>query len=120
MNNGPRLPAIRELARQGRYPVEPNIWIRNFIVEEVLAGDHTIAFSDDDSFLECGIIDSTGVLELIAFVEEQFKIDVKDEELIPENFDSVAKLSHYVVAKLAGTARSAGDSPPVPSSAPTR
>jgi len=100
--------------------VEANVQIRNFIVEEVLAGDRTVAFSDDDSFLECGIIDSTGVLELIAFVEEQFKIDVKDEDLIPENFDSVAKLSHYVGAKLAGTARSAGDSPPGPSGAPAR
>ena len=81
--------------------MELNKRIREFIIEEGLAGDRTIVFTDDDSFLERGLIDSTGVLELIVFVEEQFGIAVRDEDLVPENFDSVEKLSRYISLKLA-------------------
>jgi len=54
---------------------------------------------DDDSFLEKGIIDSTGVLELVNFIEETFNIRVEDEELIPDNLDSLNKLTTYVGKK---------------------
>lgn len=56
-------------------------------------------FEDDDSFFEKGIIDSTGVLELIAFLESKFKIKVEDEELIPENLDSINNLSNFIQGK---------------------
>ncbi len=56
-------------------------------------------FDDNDSFFEQGIIDSTGVLELIAFLENKFNIEIKDEELIPENLDSINNLSKFIQGK---------------------
>lgn len=73
--------------------------IRDFIVDTFLYGQDD-NFGDDASFLEKGIIDSTGVLELVTFVEETFKISVKDRELIPDNFDSLNKLSAFVTQKI--------------------
>jgi len=73
--------------------------IKGFILENSrgrLAGG---SFADDDSFLDKGIIDSTGVLELVAFVEDQFGIAVNDDELIPDNFDSITKLGSYISKK---------------------
>ena len=74
--------------------------IRGFILDTVLAGTHEGTLDNDDSFLEKGIIDSTGILELVSFVEEEFKIEVKDEDLVPDNFDSVSRLSGYVTRKI--------------------
>jgi acyl carrier protein len=74
--------------------------IRAYIAENIVfvAGD--LPFADDDSFLEKGIIDSTGILELQLFVEEAFGIQVRDEEVLPENFDSISQLAAYVARKL--------------------
>ena len=55
---------------------------------------------DDGSLLDRGVIDSTGVLELIGFLQDEFGIEVKDEEMLPENLDSIAKLDAYVATKL--------------------
>lgn len=76
--------------------------IRDFIFENFLMGLSEDELGDTDSFLEKGIIDSTGVLELVAFVEESFEFDVEDEELVPENFDSVVKLETYIQRKKTG------------------
>ena len=84
--------------------MEANRLIRDFIIENALFGSTDINFSDDDSFLEKGIIDSTGILELIMFTEETYGIEVEDDEVIPENFDSVAKLGAYIRAKTANVA----------------
>ncbi len=73
--------------------------IRIFIRNNFLLGDSSKPLNDDDSFLEKGIIDSTGVLELVSFIEETFNIKVEDEELIPDNLDSVNKLIAYIQAK---------------------
>jgi acyl carrier protein len=73
--------------------------LRHFIVDNFLYGDLRIPLEDDDSFSGRGIIDSTGILELVAFVETRFGISIEDEEMIPENFDSLAKLTRYVVRK---------------------
>ena len=73
--------------------------IRKFISENFLFGKEPEGLTDDDSFLEKGIIDSTGVLELVAFVEETFGVKVADDELIPENLDSVNHLINYISAK---------------------
>lgn len=73
--------------------------IKKFISENFLFGKEPEGLTDDDSFLEKGIIDSTGVLELVAFIEETFGIKVADDELIPENLDSVNHLMHYISAK---------------------
>ena len=56
---------------------------------------------DDESMLEKGIIDSTGVLELVAFIESTFEIKVEDEELIPENLDSIKNIVSFLERKLA-------------------
>lgn len=78
--------------------------IREYVIENFLFGDAS-QLEDDTSFLEHGIIDSTGILELIAFLEETYGIKVEDEELIPENLDSLKKVVQYVERKLtAGTA----------------
>ncbi len=76
--------------------VEP---IRVFIFENFLFDVDESALKDDDSFLEQGIIDSTGVLELVDWLEEEFTITVDDDELIPENLDSVILLSAYIARK---------------------
>jgi len=73
--------------------------IRGFIIENALLGSADTGLSDNDSFLEKGIIDSTGILELVSFVEENFEFEVKDEELVPENFDSITTLSEYIARK---------------------
>jgi acyl carrier protein len=73
--------------------------IRKYIIENFLYGNDDNTLNDDVSFLESGIIDSTGVLELVSFVQETFGIKVKDDELIPNNFDSLSKLEVFIVNK---------------------
>jgi acyl carrier protein len=74
--------------------------IKRFIIETFLFDSDEEALDDDESLLDSGVIDSTGVLELVAFVEEEFGIEVKDEELIPENLDSISKLATYIEKKV--------------------
>ena len=75
--------------------------IRAFIVESFFVD----VFSDEDSFLRSGIIDSLGMLELIAFLEKEYSIKIRDAELVPENLDSLAKVCAFVERKrLVGTA----------------
>ncbi|HIE39207.1 MAG TPA: acyl carrier protein [Anaerolineales bacterium] len=73
--------------------------IRRYILESFLFTDDESQLPDDASFLEEGIVDSTGVLELVMFIEETFDISVEDEEILPENFDSVTQLARYVHRK---------------------
>lgn len=74
--------------------------VKNYILENVLYGAGDDALSDEDSFLEKGIIDSTGILEIVSFIEEEFNITVQDEEMIPENLDSVNNLAKFVKEKI--------------------
>ncbi len=72
--------------------------LRQFVKENFLFGqDH--AFADRDSFLKLGIVDSTGVLELVTFIEESHQITVEDEDLVPENLDSIDNLVKFIEAK---------------------
>jgi acyl carrier protein len=73
--------------------------VRNFIVENFLFGNDN-GLTDDTSFLDEGIIDSTGILELVSFLEETFGIAVVDEELIPENLDSIKNVAGYLEGKI--------------------
>ena len=73
--------------------------LRTFIVETFLFGDVSEAFEDHDSFMQKGIIDSTGVLELTSFLEEKYGVRVKDEELIPANLDSIDNLIGFIGRK---------------------
>ena len=75
--------------------------IKEFIVENFLYGSAD-NLQDNTSFLEEGIIDSTGVLELVEFLEEEFEIAVDDEELIPENLDSINNVTAYLKKKTEG------------------
>lgn len=73
--------------------------LRNFILENYLFTDDQSALGNDDSFLNKGIIDSTGILELIFFIEENFGIKVEDEEMIPENLDSITNVVKFISSK---------------------
>lgn len=74
--------------------------IKDFVVTNFLFGQQGAGLADDQSFLESGVIDSTGVLELVAFLEERYGIAVADRELLPENLDSVQNVSRFVARKL--------------------
>jgi acyl carrier protein len=74
--------------------------IRNYVLENFLFTADNGQLQDNASFLEEGIVDSTGVLELVMFVEETFSITVDDDEIVPENFDSVQQLARYTRLKL--------------------
>jgi acyl carrier protein len=73
--------------------------LRQFVVDNFLFGQDD-DLKDGVSFMESGIVDSTGVLELVGFVEETWGIAFQDEELVPENLDSIDNLSKFVEAKL--------------------
>jgi acyl carrier protein len=79
--------------------MQPMSDVRDFIVERFLYGDDDGSLGDNVSFLEKGIIDSTGVLELVSFIEEKYGISVQDEELIPENLDTLNNISSYIAGK---------------------
>jgi acyl carrier protein len=73
----------------------PRAHIRQFIVESFFVD----VFSDDESFLRGGILDSLGMLELVAFLEKEFAIKIADTELIPENLDSLVRVCAFVERK---------------------
>jgi acyl carrier protein len=74
--------------------------LRQFVTDNFMFGKPCEGFADDDSFIERGIIDSTAVMELVAFLEERYRIKLQDRELIPDNFDSVNKLARFVASRL--------------------
>ena len=69
-------------------------------IGETFVFDQNAKPSREESLLDTGIIDSTGVLELIGFLEETFEIAVEDEELVPANLDSIEKITNFVVGKV--------------------
>ena len=75
--------------------------IKEFIVNNFLMGANSEKIQDDTSFLEEGVIDSTGILELVEFLQDTFAITIEDEELIPENLDSIDKTYNFILKKQA-------------------
>ncbi|UCC98837.1 MAG: acyl carrier protein [Phycisphaerales bacterium] len=73
--------------------------VRKFVVDNFLFGNAK-ELKDNTSFMEEGIIDSTGILELVFFLEETFGMRIEDEELIPENMDSLQNIARFVAGKL--------------------
>ena len=75
--------------------------LRTFIVDNFLFGDASgrFTFSNDDSFQERGIVDSTGILELVCHLQERYGIEIDDAELVPENLDSVSKVARFLECK---------------------
>lgn len=76
--------------------------VRQFIINNFLLGDGS-SLRDDDSFLETNVVDSTGMLELVVFLEGTYGIKLEQEEMIPENLDSVARVAEFLERKTAKT-----------------
>ena len=75
--------------------------VRAFVVESFLFGNDG-GLTDTQSLLDAGVIDSTGVLELVSFLERTYRIRINDEDLVPENLDSIASIAEFLQRKLAG------------------
>jgi acyl carrier protein len=75
--------------------------LRTFIIDNFLFGDASgrFSFADDDSFQQRGIVDSTGILELVCHLQERYQIDVEDAEIVPDNLDSVTRVARFVERK---------------------
>lgn len=74
--------------------------LRQFVTDNFMYGKPCEGFADDDSFIQRGIIDSTAVMELIAFLEKRYAIKLQDQDLVPENLDSVNGLARLVKSRL--------------------
>ena len=74
--------------------------VREFVSDNFLFGRTNVSIDGDDSLLEEGLIDSTGVLELVTFIEDKFDVTVEDEELVPDNLDSINRLITFIGNKL--------------------
>lgn len=70
--------------------------VKAFIIENFLFGAANEYLDEEESFLQNGIIDSTGILEVVAWIEETFELKISDIDLLPENFDSVRKLADFI------------------------
>ena len=74
--------------------------VRGFVTDNFLFGRKNVSLAGDDSLLEQGLIDSTGVLELVSFIENKFEIKVEDDDLVPDNLDSINRLIAFIETKL--------------------
>ena len=74
--------------------------VRGFVSDNFLFGRKNVSLAGDDSLLEQGLIDSTGVLELVSFIENKFEIKVEDDDLVPDNLDSINRLIAFIETKL--------------------
>ncbi len=81
--------------------------VREFIIENFLYGEDG-RITDETSFLGSSIVDSTGVLELVNYLEETFQISIGDDEIIPDNLDSLKNIDRYLKRKMNGTGRNIG------------
>lgn len=80
-------------------PEQISAVIRGYIVDNFLFGDGN-GLSNSESLLEAGALDSTGVIELVGFLEESFAIPIRDEDLVPDNFDAVDRITRFVIGRL--------------------
>lgn len=74
--------------------------VQSFVVENFLFRSDRDALSETESLIEANIIDSTGVLELVGFLESDFKISVGDGDIVPENLDTIRSIASYIQRKL--------------------
>ena len=74
--------------------------LREFVIDNFMYGKPYKGFTDDDSFIERGIIDSTAIMELVAFLENHYRIKLLDQDLIPDNLDSVNGLARFVESRV--------------------
>ena len=77
--------------------------VRQFLKDNFPLSADGIDLAGDDSLIEVGVIDSTGVLELIGFIEERYEVEIADEEVLPENLDSITSITRFVGEKTAAS-----------------
>ena len=77
--------------------------IRDFILQNYLFTTNASALGLDDSLLERGVVDSSGMMEIIFFIEEQLGVAMREHEMVPDNLDSVNKIARFVQGRLQGT-----------------
>ena len=77
--------------------------IRQYIAQNLLFSSNGFKYSDNASFLEEGIVDSLGIMDLTMYIQESYGVTISDAELTPDNFDSVNKVAQYIQHKLAET-----------------
>lgn len=82
--------------------------VRSFIIENFLFGDESYPLEGSLSLIENDLIDSTGILELVAFLEERFGVALADAEIVPENLDSLDRIAGFVTRKRAADGLAAG------------
>lgn len=73
--------------------------VKAYLLDNFLMGDADLDIDDETSFMKSHILDSTGFIELISYLEEQFKIRVSDDEMVPDNLDSLNNIELYLVSK---------------------
>ena len=81
-----------------------NSKVREFIKDNFMYRDDRADLADTESLLDAGLIDSTGILELVAFIETEFSIQMADTDIVPDNLDSVDTIVRYVEGKVGATA----------------
>jgi acyl carrier protein len=81
-------------------PQQIELQVKDFIIGQFLFDVEHKNLANDMSFLETGIIDSTGILELVGYLEETYGVSIEDEELVPENLDSVNNIVSFLKRKL--------------------
>jgi acyl carrier protein len=74
--------------------------VREFVLKNYLFTTEQTALKSEDSFMKSGIMDSTGILEMIMFLHDEFGVDVMDDEMVPENLDSVNNVVAFLNKKL--------------------
>jgi acyl carrier protein len=79
-----------------------NKQIREFIKTKIIKDNNIIDFKDTDSLIETGIIDSLGIQILLAYLEETYAISINDDDLVPENFETIDAIIHFVKQKMKG------------------
>ena len=73
--------------------------LRRYVIDNFLYGRQDQELSDDDSFVDKGVLDSTGVLDLVGYLEQSYGVEIADQELVPENLDSVRRIAAFLRAK---------------------
>jgi acyl carrier protein len=97
------------MATDGRAGDDIRASLRAFLNAPTLPLSRATSFTDDDSFLETGVLDSTGVLEVVGYIEKEFVIRVEADEIIPDNLDSINKLTAFIERKTGGRGPGAAD-----------
>jgi acyl carrier protein len=75
--------------------------IRDFVLQELVTGDEGLTLKDDDSLFQLGIIDSLSIIQLLAFMDSEFDVQIQSGDVNAANFDSIHRLSAYISDKLA-------------------